>query len=282
MSQPYDPNRAPGGYSQPYPGQSVPPAGPPPGSPMGPPPGPPLAPGDFPGKTLGVVGLIVAIFFNVIGLILSAVALSQSKKAGYRNSPALAGVVIGAVFTGISVVIIAVALVFSLTAGLTAAVFGGLSSGSGSSSQGSDGSQGSEGSPGDGGTGSDGSQDGGSASVFDLTVGDCLNDWNDGTVYDVPLVDCASPHDWEVYDDFTVPDTSDGSYPGDDKVDVAADNGCYDAYEEFVGIPYDDSQYVYSYVMPTEESWLDGDRLITCVIGHPDGPNTGTLRGAGD
>ena len=39
----------------------------------------PAPPGtDFPGKTLGIVGLIVAIFANLIGLIISAIALSQS------------------------------------------------------------------------------------------------------------------------------------------------------------------------------------------------------------
>jgi hypothetical protein len=64
------------------------------------------APGvDFPGKTLGVVGLIVAIFFNLIGLIISAIALNQSKKAGYKNTPALVGVIIGAVLLAIGIII---------------------------------------------------------------------------------------------------------------------------------------------------------------------------------
>lgn len=60
---------------------------------------------DFPGKTLGIAGLIVAIFFNLIGLILSAVALNQSKKAGYKNTPALVGVIIGAVLLAVSILL---------------------------------------------------------------------------------------------------------------------------------------------------------------------------------
>ena len=60
---------------------------------------------DFPGKTLGIVGLVLAIFFNLIGLIISAVALSQSKKAGYKNTPAVAGIIIGAVLLVLGIII---------------------------------------------------------------------------------------------------------------------------------------------------------------------------------
>ena len=60
---------------------------------------------DYPGKTLGVVGLIVAIFFNLIGLIISAIAFNQSKKAGYKNTPALVGIIIGIVLTVLGIII---------------------------------------------------------------------------------------------------------------------------------------------------------------------------------
>jgi H+/Cl- antiporter ClcA len=73
--------------------------------PAAPAPAPAPAGTDFPGKTLGIVGLILAIFFNLIGLIVSAVALSQSKKAGYKNGPAVAGIIIGAVLLVIGIII---------------------------------------------------------------------------------------------------------------------------------------------------------------------------------
>ncbi|MET0806914.1 MAG: hypothetical protein ABWX66_03190 [Lacisediminihabitans sp.] len=60
---------------------------------------------DYPGKTLGIVGLVVAIFFNLIGLIISAIALNQSKNAGYKNTPALAGVIVGAVLLVLGIII---------------------------------------------------------------------------------------------------------------------------------------------------------------------------------
>jgi len=63
------------------------------------------APGtDFPGKTLGIVGLILAIFFNLIGLIISAVALNQSKAAGFKNGPAKAGIIVGAILLGLGII----------------------------------------------------------------------------------------------------------------------------------------------------------------------------------
>lgn len=75
------------------------------------------APGtDFPGKTLGIVGLIVAIFANLIGLIISAIALSQSKKAGYKNTPALIGVIVGAVLLAVGIIVFVLILVGTLAA----------------------------------------------------------------------------------------------------------------------------------------------------------------------
>ncbi|MCX6501361.1 MAG: hypothetical protein NT132_02975 [Microbacterium sp.] len=70
----------------------------------------------YPGKTLGIVGLVVAIFFNVIGLIISAIALSQSKKAGYKNTPALVGLIIGIVLTVIGIIIAIVTIAATIAA----------------------------------------------------------------------------------------------------------------------------------------------------------------------
>lgn len=71
-----------------------PPAGatPPPASPAA-----AVAPATFPGKTLGIVGLILAFVAAPLGLILSIVAKVQSK--GYKNTPATVGIVLGILFT---------------------------------------------------------------------------------------------------------------------------------------------------------------------------------------
>jgi hypothetical protein len=47
-----------------------------------------------PGKTLGIVGLVLAFVANIVGLIVSIVALRKSKKAGFKNGFAVAGIII--------------------------------------------------------------------------------------------------------------------------------------------------------------------------------------------
>jgi hypothetical protein len=52
-----------------------------------------------PGKTLGIIGLVLSFFTALIGMIISIIAYRSSKKAGFKNTPALAGIIIGAIFT---------------------------------------------------------------------------------------------------------------------------------------------------------------------------------------
>ena len=67
----------------------VPPAAPAPGY---------AAPAAVPGKTLGIVALILAFFFQLLGLILGIVALVQSRKVGAKNTPAVAAIVLSILF----------------------------------------------------------------------------------------------------------------------------------------------------------------------------------------
>lgn len=52
-----------------------------------------------PGRTLGIVGLVLAIVASVVGLIISIVAYTKSKKAGFKNGIALAGIIVGVITT---------------------------------------------------------------------------------------------------------------------------------------------------------------------------------------
>jgi hypothetical protein len=73
--------------------------------------------GPVPGKTLGIVGFVLAFLASPIGLIVSIVAMVQSRKAGVKNGFALAGIIIGIIGT---IVIIAsiIALVALGAAGI--------------------------------------------------------------------------------------------------------------------------------------------------------------------
>ncbi|MHA7295488.1 DUF4190 domain-containing protein [Arthrobacter sp. HLT1-21] len=55
-------------------------------------------PAENPGKTLGIVGLILSLIpgLNIVGLIISIVAMVKSRKARMGNGFALAGIIIGA------------------------------------------------------------------------------------------------------------------------------------------------------------------------------------------
>jgi uncharacterized membrane-anchored protein len=68
---------------------------------------------DYPGKTLGIVGLVLSIVVGgIVGIIVSAIALSQSKAAGYKNTPAKAGIIIGIIVLALWIIGV---ILFSVT-----------------------------------------------------------------------------------------------------------------------------------------------------------------------
>lgn len=70
-------------------------AGPQDPNPYGAAPGAPT--GEDPGKTMGIVGLVLAFFCSLAGLIVSILAYNKSKQAGFKNNIALAGIIVAAV-----------------------------------------------------------------------------------------------------------------------------------------------------------------------------------------
>jgi hypothetical protein len=72
------------------------------------------------GKTLGIVGVVLAILLPLIGLIVSIVARGQSKRAGVSNTPATAGIVI-------SIILIVLGIIFAIIFAVAgASIFGNL------------------------------------------------------------------------------------------------------------------------------------------------------------
>lgn len=116
------------------------------------------------------------------------------------------------------------------------------------------------------------------ADVFTLQVGDCLNDADAAdTVSEVPVVPCAEPHDSEIYASVIL---GGDTFPGTDAVLAEGDDQCGTEFDAFIGIPYVESIYDFSYYFPTESSWERGDREILCVIFDPAGQKlTGSLEG---
>ncbi len=51
------------------------------------------------------VGLVLAIFCSLIGMVVSIIAYNKSKTAGFKNNFALAGIIVGAVSMVVGVVV---------------------------------------------------------------------------------------------------------------------------------------------------------------------------------
>jgi hypothetical protein len=107
--------------------------------------------------------------------------------------------------------------------------------------------------------------------LFDLEVGDCLAE---SLIQTVP---CSEPHSEEIFAAVTPPN---GDFPGMEAIDAQAEDLCIIAeFEDFVGLSYEESVLDVGGIMPSEESWRQGDRRIFCTISDPAGEVSGSLRG---
>jgi hypothetical protein len=130
-----------------------------------------------------------------------------------------------------------------------------------------------------------GGDDAGSVLVGALAVGDCFDNTlhrsDKGRIGDITVVECDEPHDGEV---FFVAEITGDEPPGVSAERATVIGSCDPAFESYVGIDYDDSQWNYGYFSPSEVSWYeDGDRDLVCYVDHPDlEKTTGSAEGAGN
>lgn len=104
---------------------------------------------------------------------------------------------------------------------------------------------------------------GGSIQVEDLEVGDCVNGVRENKEFRrLPAVPCAEPHEAEVFAVFQI---SGSSWPGQAAVQEQAE-GCVDRLEGYAPAAVDDEKLEVFYLHPTEQSWRQGDREVTCLV----------------
>jgi hypothetical protein len=120
----------------------------------------------------------------------------------------------------------------------------------------------------------------GPISAFELRPGDCLypDDKAVGELENIDAVPCDEPHTQEV---FAVPEYPDkgGVYPGEGEIQTFADASCLEAFAEYTGTDYLDSNLYFSYLYPSLDSWNSGDdRQVVCVIVATGDEMTGTVR----
>lgn len=135
-----------------------------------------------------------------------------------------------------------------------------------------------------GGDGGDNTDSGTSDDVFKLVPGDCFNDeTNADTVSTVDIVECSVPHTYEAYASIMM---TEDTYPGDQAAQDEADAACADPFTQYVGLPYDQSKYGYSFYYPTQQTWDDPrlqDREILCLaVDDNQADVTGSVKGANE
>lgn len=120
----------------------------------------------------------------------------------------------------------------------------------------------------------------GEIDVFELQVGDCLAGFDEqAEISTVRVVPCSEEHTDELFAAAAVSEVGD-EYPGNDAIAEEANAKCYEEFEAFVGLPWEDSELDFGFLAPTEASWNDGDREILCTVGDSSTSVTGTLEGA--
>ncbi|KOG26783.1 DUF4190 domain-containing protein [Streptomyces viridochromogenes] len=197
------------------------------------------------GVAIGSLVLGILCFVPAVGLVLGLIALAQIKKRGERGKGmAIAGSVLSSV--GLALWVLALS--------------------TGSASDFWDGFKGAA--RGDG-------------TAYALAKGDCFDTPTgdlEGDAYDIDEVSCAGEHDGEVFAVVTLPG---GAFPGDDEIELTADDKCYALQDGYAmdtwAVPDDVDVY---YLVPSRQSWRLGDREITCLLGSTaeDGRLTGSLR----
>ncbi len=186
---------------------------------------------------LGLVGAIpLAVIFGIIALV--QVRESRQKGRGFA--------VTGLVLSGLWVLIIALVVIVGLA---------------GEADRDSDGDIVSS----------------GKVEVTELEVGDCVADVNDFAedelVLTLDAVPCAEQHGAEVYAIVTLDDTA---YPGDDEVSALSEERCVDELETASPEAFEDETYAVIWFQPTEDSWSEDDRDLSCLV-STESPTTGSV-----
>jgi hypothetical protein len=115
----------------------------------------------------------------------------------------------------------------------------------------------------------------GTVSATDVKVGDCLKEIPGNTkVFTVDTVGCDETHAGEVFAVLRMPE---GDFPGQSAIDEYQ-NKCEPALASYAPSAITDDSVQLYVLYPTEETWKQGDRAVTCIA-TLDPPRTRSLKG---
>lgn len=107
--------------------------------------------------------------------------------------------------------------------------------------------------------------EGGEIGVFAVQEGDCISWATDSSeISSFSGVPCDEPHDGEIYELFDIAGFDE--FPGDQVIGEQADEGCLAAFEPFIGLEWELSEFFFTRFTPSQETW-DGvdDREVICI-----------------
>ena len=99
---------------------------------------------------------------------------------------------------------------------------------------------------------------GGLIDIAELQTSDCFNwvsDLNSGSIRQVDLQPCESSYQAMAVGGTMFPGVIATPWPGLDAIETYADEAC----------PTQDARAMAVHIMPTEQTWADGDRAIVCI-----------------
>jgi uncharacterized RDD family membrane protein YckC len=101
-------------------------------------------------------------------------------------------------------------------------------------------------------------------SLSALQAGDCF-DLFLNSIDSVTATRCSELHTYEVFGTAKLPT---GARPSDDELQQLASDKCIPLFARYVGIPFDQSAWFASYIVPDPGSWLLGNRTLTCYLAN--------------
>lgn len=109
----------------------------------------------------------------------------------------------------------------------------------------------------------------GELNVFSLELGDCLTELeleesaDESEVSEISAArgtSCSESHVYEVFHQETFPDLSQSA------ILEVAELTCFENFENYVGVPYENSPFYVTYSFPTVDSYARGDRKVQCLL----------------
>ncbi len=111
-------------------------------------------------------------------------------------------------------------------------------------------------------------------SATEVKAGDCLEELPaSGLVITVDTAPCGDPHTGEIFSVMKMPD---GDFPGTFAIEEYQ-NRCGPELADYAPGAAGDPEVGLFVLYPSEDSWAQGDRTVTCIA-TTDAPRTGTLK----